>query len=99
MKESQLLIESRRKIHTINYIINNLLIGQKNRNEGSMEKKEERNVLRKLSCNTQKKIVNPSSFLPVIFSILGFHVKISVFICLPIGILYHFRQVSLSLVV
>jgi len=63
------------------------------------KKEEERNVLRKLSCNTQKKIVNPSSFLPVIFSILGFHVKISVFICLPIGILYHFRQVSLSLVV
>jgi len=82
--------ESRKNIRTISYITNSLLIGQRKKNkevkDGGIDKKEEKNVLRKPSCNTEKKIVNPSSLLPVIFSIVGFYINIHV--CLLIASLH-----------
>jgi len=76
--------ESRGKIRAINYITNNLLIDQ-DFSQRLLHKdqppRKRRERLRKLSCDTLL-----SS--PLIFSILGFHVRISVYVCLLIGSLH-----------
>ena len=58
--------ESWRKIHTISYITNSLLKGQ------DFSWRRQTLVMRKPSCNIEKKIVNLSSLLPVVFFHSGF---------------------------